>query len=275
MSYYRFEEDLDADPFRLVSPSEVAGQPDLISLTARIDDSANPGSLPNTFVPFTGAPNTASLDGFGTSGNPDIDATIAYSAVLDVDEMTVEMWVRTEEQFGVLVSRSTTANVADSISDGYRIYSPNALTVEFYTIDAFGNIQLNTISTNIGLDNAGTRGDGNANWRHVAFSYDMALGEGILYLDSTPIGSALTTSGSSLYWGADADADDRIVQVGVGLDGYNFSKTNGDDGYVDELRFSGEALAEEDFLVGIPEPATSVLLLSLVAFAYTTVLRRK
>ncbi|MEM7792059.1 MAG: LamG-like jellyroll fold domain-containing protein [Verrucomicrobiota bacterium] len=273
LSYHRFETDLDPDPFGLETPNEVFGLPALVAASARIDDSANPGSLPNLFVPGTGAPNTASLDGLSTSGNPDANASADYSALLDVAELTAEMFVRTEEQVGVLVARSTSANVVSSISDGFRIYDPANLKVQFYTEDLSGNVQLNQISTSAGLDDLSLpRGDGIAEWRHVAFTYDQTLGIGQLYLDGQVIGSASAAAGSSLYWGPESLANQRTLDVGFGLDGYNFSKTASDNGYIDEVRISSGALTTDDFL--LPESRHYGLIVALVALG-GAVSRRK
>ncbi|MEM1223521.1 MAG: LamG-like jellyroll fold domain-containing protein [Verrucomicrobiota bacterium] len=273
LSYYRFEIDLDPDPLGLETPNEVFGLPALVAASARIDDSANPGSLPNIFVPGTGAPNTASLDGLSTSGNPDANASADYSSILDVDELTAEMFVRTEEQVGVLIARSTSTNVLSGISDGFRIYDPNDLKVQFYTEDPFGNVQLNQISTSAGLDDLSQpRGDGNAQWRHVAFTYDQTLGIGQLYLDGEVIGSATAGAGSSLYWGLESLANQRTLDVGFGLDGFNFSKTASDNGYIDEVRISSQPLTEAEFL--LPESRHYGLILALVALGWV-ISRRK
>jgi hypothetical protein len=85
LAYYRFEVDNDPDPFGLETPNEVSGQPALVAASAAIDNSVNPGSLPNLFVPGNGLSNGGSLDGLGTAGNPDINATAVYTSLLDVD----------------------------------------------------------------------------------------------------------------------------------------------------------------------------------------------
>ena len=266
LSYYRFEVDLDADPLLLETPNEIGGESALTSASAGIDDSANPGSLPNLFVPGTGAANTASLDGLSTgSGNPDINASAAYTSTLDVAEMTVELFVRTEEQDAVIISRSGTADVGTSIDDGFRIYNPDNLTVDFYTWDGSGNVQLHQIVTTAGLDDlTPTRGDGVAAWRHLAFTYEQSTGLGLLYLDGVVIGTASSTAGASLYWGNSPAVTQPILQVGVNMDGFDFSKTADDNGYIDEIRISSGALPPED-LLNVPEPSAYALFMGLAS----------
>ncbi|MEM8866828.1 MAG: LamG-like jellyroll fold domain-containing protein [Verrucomicrobiota bacterium] len=274
LSYYRFEVDNDPSALGLETPNEVFGLPALIAASAQIDDSANPGSLPNLFVPGTGSSNTASLDGLSTSGNPDVDASAAYTSVLDVDQLTAEMFVRSEEQQGVLIARSTSTNVGSSIADGFRIYDPNNLKVQFYTEDAFGNVQLNQISTTAGLDDlSAPRGDGVAEWRHVAFSYDLTTGVGALYLDGVVIGSSSAGAGSTLYWGSETLASQRTLDVGFSMDGYNFSKTATDNGFIDEVRISSEPLAVEDLL--LPEPKHYSSILAVIALFCSAARRRR
>jgi len=88
-------------------------------------------------------------------------------------------------------------------------------------------------------------------------------GAGSLYLDSTVIGTADTIDGSTLYWGDTDGGAEPIVQLGVELDGYNFSKDGIDDGYIDELRFSSNPLEEDDFLTNVPEPSAFAFAMGL------------
>ncbi len=267
VSYFRFEQDNDPNPSRIVSPDEMGG-PDFISDSARLDDSANPGSLPNTVVPQTGAPNTSSLDGL-----IDIDGSIAYNSALDLPSLTVELWARTEESTAVVISRSTTSNVNNSISDGFRIYDPSDIKVQYYVTNGITNT-LVTIDTNEAFDNVGSRGDGNTNWRHLAFSYEATTGVGTVYLDGVTVGSNDGTDNRDLYWGA--GSPQPIVQVGVMMDGYNFSKGNTDDGFIDEIRFSNVALEEDDLLINpVPEPSTILGGIGLSLFAAIQIWRRR
>lgn len=254
ISYYRFEVDSDPSASGLSSPDEIGGGTPLISSSARLDASANPGSLPNTVIPSTGAPNTSSLD-----GNPlDIDAVAAYNPALDVASITVELWTRTEESTAVIISRSTTSTpsgIQSGLADGFRIYDPASLKVQYYVTDGV-NVQMRQINTGVGTDNVGSRGDGNTNWRHLAFSFDAGTGTGTFYLDGVVVGTDnLSSSSHVLYWGG--PSAQPVMQVGVAMDGYNFSKSATDNGYIDEIRFSDNALEEEDLLITpVPEPGT-------------------
>lgn len=267
VSYFRFEQDNDPNPSRTVSPDEMGG-PDFISNSARLDDSANPGSLPNTIVPQTGAPNTSSLDGL-----IDIDGSVAYNSALDLPSLTVELWARTEESTAVVISRSTTSTVISGINDGFRIYDPSDIKVQYYVTNGSTNTMV-TIDTNQAFDNVGTRGDANTNWRHLAFSYEAATGTGTVYLDGVAVGSNDGPDNRDLYWGA--GSPQPTVQVGVMMDGYNFSKNNTDDGFIDEIRFSSVALEEDDLLINpVPEPSTILGGIGLGFFAAFQIWRRR
>ena len=266
LSYYRFEVDTDAG-IGLSTPDEYSGF-DLIAAEATVDSSANPGSLPPLFVPEDGFLNTASLDGL----EPNIDARAAYNLALDVEELTVEFFARTEESTAVMVGRSNTdiTNASVAISDGFRIYDTQALSVDFWTYDGtLGTQVMHTISTSYGMDSDGTS-NGEADWRHVAFTYEDGIGR--LYLDKEVIGSATVNAGDELYWGAGAGAE---LFVGVEMDGFDFSKTENDNGYFDELRFSDEALAPIDLLPTVPEPNTYALILGLISGATVCARRRR
>jgi hypothetical protein len=184
------------------------------------------------------------------------------------------MYIRSEEQVVVLAARSNSNNISSSISDGFRIFDPDDLKVECYTIDSFGNIQFNEILTTDGLDElTPTRGDGNAAWRHVAFSYDSDLGVGLLYMDGEVIGSSSATLGSTLYWGNPVDADDRILSIGYDMDGYNFSKTETDNGFIDEVRIIDESLSPENLL--IPESRHFALILGILTIPLLLIRRER
>lgn len=265
ISYYRFEVDNDSSATGLSTPDEIAGGTPLVSSSARLDASANPGSLPNTIIPATGAPNTSSLD-----GDPlDIDASAAYNPALDVNSITVELWARTEENTAVILSRSTTSTVSgvvNSISDGFRIYDPADLKVDYYVTDGNQVLQ-RQINTGLGTDTVGSRGDGNTNWRHLAFSFDASTGTGTFFLDGNTVGTdTLNSSNYVMYWGG--PSAQPVLQVGALMDGYNFSKTANDNGFIDEIRFSDNALEEEELLITpVPEPGTLMggALLALLA----------
>lgn len=274
LSYYRFEVDLNADPLLLESPNEISGEPAITAVSARIDDTASSGSLPNLFIPLNGLPNTASLDGIGpdASGNPDIDARAAYTSTLNVDEFTAELFVRTEESNGVLISRSSTENVLSSIADGFRIYDPQALKVDFYTSDGLGGGTLHTITTSVGLDDISPTA-GFAAWRHLAFSFEQSTGTATLYLDGIILSTLETGAGSTAYWGADPELSQPELQLGVALDGFNFSKTETDNGYIDEVRISSTALTPSE-LLNVPEPSAYALIVGFIALTITQRRRR-
>ncbi|MGJ3244420.1 MAG: LamG domain-containing protein [Opitutales bacterium] len=252
ISYWRFEQDDDPSAQGLDSPNNVAGEPAVISNTARLDDSANPGSLPNTIIPGTGAANTSSLDGTPL----DINATAAYSPTLNVSSMTVELWTRTEESTAVVLARSNNSNVRNSIDDGFRIYDTQDLKVEYWTGRNKGQATRVVIDTNYRLDQDGVA-DGQADWHHIAFTYDAATGEGKIYADGVVIGSHTGSADTPLYWGRTNPNQGPEVQIGVDMDGYNFSKTSTDNGFIDEIRFTDGVLTDDDFLVApVPEPST-------------------
>ena len=269
VSYYRFETDNNPAANQLSSPDEFGG-PDFVSNSARLDDSANPGSLPNTVVPRTGDPNTSSLDGL-----IDVDGSAAYNAALDLPSLTVELWARTEENTAVVISRSTASQsaVMNDVSDGFRVYDPSDIKVDYWVTDGTSNTKV-TIDTNRAFDTVGSRGDGDTSWRHLAFAYDAATGTGQVFLDGTVVGSNDGADARQLYWGG-AGAQ-PVMRVGVMMDGYNFSKGNTDDGFIDEIRFSNVALAEDDLLTTpVPEPGTYLGGTVLILFAGLHLWRRK
>jgi hypothetical protein len=262
ISYWRFEVDNNPARNKLDSPNEIVGEPSVISKSGKLDSTANPGSLPNTIVPITGAPNTSSLD-----GSPlDVNATVAYSSTLDVSSMTVELWARTEESDAVIISRTNSTDPSrGNINDGFRIYDPQDLKVEYVLTD--GNTTTNiTIDTNFSFD-SGVIGDGIADWHHIAFAYDETTGVGNVYADGVSIGSHISTVGDTLHWGDIAGGDQPIVHIGTRMDGYNFSKTRRNNGFIDEIRFSDIALEEDDLLITpVPEPSIWVTGVGLCFF---------
>lgn len=250
ISYWRFEQDNDPNPNRVDSPNEIAGEPSITSNSAQLDDSANPGSLPNTIIPGTGAPNTSSLDGFPL----DVNATAAYSPTLDVSSMTVELWTRTEERTAVVLSRSNNSNVQNGIDDGFRIYDTQDLKVEYWVGNWWGAKTRVVIDTNYRLDQDGVV-NGQADWQHIAFTYDADTGTGTVYANGTVIGSNQGPS-DPLFWGFPWNSS-PTVQAGVAMDGQDFSKNQSDNGFIDEIRFSDGVLTDDDFLVApVPEPST-------------------
>lgn len=211
----------------------------------------------------------------GSGTNPDINATAAYTSSLNVDSITVELFARTEESTAVMVSRSTTADVLNGIDDGFRLYDPQDLSVDYYTVDSNGVWTLNQIITNVGMD-TGARGDGLADWRHIAFVYDAVTGTGTLYLDSVEIGSADTSDGSTLYWGDTDGGDQPIVQAGVDMDGFDFSKGDGNDGYLDELRITSTVRDTGEFHnTPVPEVSSYALLLGAMALSFRVARRKR
>jgi len=273
ISYWRFEVDNDPAARRLNSPNEIAGEPAVISTSGKIDDTANPGSLPSTIVPISGAPNTASLDGTPL----DVNATAAYSSSLNVSSMTVELFARTEERTAVLIARTNTANPAgNSVADGFRIYDPQDLKVQYVLTDGVTTSNI-TIDTNFAMDgDTLPRGDGVTNWNHIAFTYDETTGVGTVYANGESIGSHTATVGSQLYWGDIGGGAEPMVYIGTRMDGYNFSKTRADNGFIDEIRFSNLALGNDQLLIApVPEPGTWIAGLSVCLLIGLHYWRRK
>jgi len=253
ISYWRFESDDDSSAQGLSNPNSVAGEPAFTSSSAKIDASANPGSLPNTIVPGTNLPNTASLDGSPLN----INGSAAYSSTLNVNSITVELWSRTEESIAVIIARSTTAgsSLNSGIADGFRLYDPQDLKVQYYVNTGSGS-QLITIDTNYQMD-ADNSVNGVAEWHHLAFTYDQATGVGTVYADDVVIGTNNGVAGRALYWGDIVGGDQPQFYVGWEMDGFDFSKTPTDNGFIDEIRLSDGALPPDQFLnTPVPEPGT-------------------
>ncbi|MEO0793975.1 MAG: LamG-like jellyroll fold domain-containing protein [Verrucomicrobiota bacterium] len=272
ISYWRFEQDDDPSANGLENPNEIAGEPAFISSSAKIDATANPGSLPNDIVPGTGLANTASLD-----GSPlDINGSAAYSSTLNVSSMTVELWARTEESTAVVIARSTTSgnNIDNSIADGFRMYDTQDLKVQYY-VDTGGGSQLVTIDTNFRMDTDNSV-NGSAEWHHLAFTYDEATGLGQVWANGSVIGSNDGADNQAIYWGDISGGDQPQFYAGWQMDGFDFSKTATDNGYIDEIRFSDAALGEDDFLnAPVPEPGTYAVGALLMVGAWICHRRRR
>lgn len=220
--YWRAETDLNAGA-GLEIPNEVAGN-NLIASSAGID--TNPAHLPAGRIPRTGAPNTGTLD-----GGANINGSVAAYAALNSDSITVEVYNRTLEGGGLLVSRTNNVDAGFSIGD----FTGYDLT---YYVGAGTAVTLSNVY------------DPNSNWNHLVWTYDATEGVGRVYVDgSLKATQAAATPGEALNWTGAGN-----LSIGFDMDGGTLS-SGSVNGIIDELRISNTALQSYQWLAA---PALAV-----------------
>jgi hypothetical protein len=233
------ETDNDASPSGLNVPNEISGGSALTSSSAAV---AAP--VPVSPIPQTGAGNMFALDGLA-----DIDATAAAYDDLNVASITVEFFARSDEGMAVMIDRFD-----DTGGRGLRIHDPDDVQVDYYVDDGAAGSQLVQMDTNLVFSSA---------WRHYAFTYDQASGDGEFYVDGVLEYSDDGPAGRALVW---PEAQDLLV-----AQGFDGKSLKGSGGIFDELRISSTALDSGQFLREVPEPAT----LTLVCLGCAAVLGRR
>ncbi|MBI1368827.1 MAG: hypothetical protein GC162_09270 [Planctomycetes bacterium] len=218
--YWRAESDTNGGG-GLSNPNEVAGGNPLTASAASVD--FNPASLPVKVIPQTGAINTGTFD-----GNNDLNATVTSYAALDSGSITVELWVRSAEGSGTLISRT------DGSSSGFTIGDFTGLDLTYYTDDGIGGSVTHTMSNVF---------DPNTTWHHFAWTYDQASGVGRTYVDGAVTATDTGTAGQALRWTGAGD-----LKVGNGVDGGTLSSPSINAGFLDEIRLSDVALPDYQFL---------------------------
>ena len=213
--YWRGESDANGGA-GLEILNEVAGN-SLTAPSASID--TNPANLPVGRIPRTGAVNTGSID-----GDANISGTISEYAALNSDSITVEVFSRTLEGGGSLLSRTNNTDAGFSITDfsGYDVK---------YYVGAGTEVTINNVV------------NPNADWNYLAWTYDATEGVGRVYVDGQLAGTQTTaTPGEALNWTGAGD-----ISVGFDMDGGSLSSTT-NTGIIDELRISNTALETYQFL---------------------------
>ncbi|QNN21502.1 PEP-CTERM sorting domain-containing protein [Planctomycetales bacterium ZRK34] len=213
--YWRGESDANGGP-GLEILNEVAGN-SLTAPSATID--TNPANLPVGRIPRTGAVNTGSID-----GDANINGVISEYAALNSDSITVEVFSRTLEGGGNLITRTNNTDAGFSITDfsGYDVK---------YYVGAGTEVTINNVV------------NPNADWNYLAWTYDATEGVGRVYVDGKLAGTQATaTPGQALNWTGAGD-----ISVGFDMDGGALSSTT-NTGIIDELRISNTALQTYQFL---------------------------
>ena len=223
--YWRGEVDLDTGS-GLEVPNEVAGN-NLITSSAGIDTDV--AHLPVTRISRTGQANTGTID-----GNVNINGTIAEYVALNSDSITVEIYNRTAEGDGTLISRTNGTDAGFKISD-FGLNGGYDLT---YYVGAGTQVQMTNVF------------DPNSSWNYLVWTYDATEGVGRVYVDgSLKATQATATPGQALNWTGAGD-----LKVGTDMDGGSLSSTSVN-GLVDELRISNTALQSYQLLAA---PALAV-----------------
>ena len=214
IGYWRAE--TDTDPGSGISvPNEIAGGNPLTTSSANLY-----ATVPVNPIPLTGQANHYSIE--PNSGS--IQGIINPYGALDTASVTVEFYARTQEGAGDIITRT------DGSSAGFRITDFNSVDVTYYVDDGGGGSQAVSINTSH---------DMNADWDHMAWTYDQATGVGRFYANGNEVGvSSLATPGQALVWGG---AGDIIIGHDMSGDGYP-------GGTLDELRISNEALNVHEML---------------------------
>jgi hypothetical protein len=227
VGYWRMETDNDASPNGLQVPNETSGGSALTSSSAAV---AAP--VPVHPIPQTGAGNTFALDGLAN-----INAMVAPYGALNTGSITIEFFARSDEGTATLIDRFDAGG-----GTGLRIHDPDDIQVDYYVEDGAGGTQLVQMDTNLSLSSS---------WKHFAFTYDQASGDGKVYVDGGLELSDDGAPGLALVWPA---AQQLLV-----ADDFDGNNLKGSGGIFDELRISATALGPGEFLNVVPEPATLTL----------------
>ena len=274
LSWWRFESDADGDNTNgaFENPNEVSGEPALISDNAVLGTSAPDLFAP--FVPGPGVANTASVRSQTQGGTEGIFGTAAYSSTLDVESITVEFWVRTNESDAGFVARTTSPDTGEqgTISDGFRIVDPNSVRVDFWTSELKGNGDYSGGSkgpAQTTIDSGISINDGD--WHFIAFRYNSVTGLANLVIDYNEFEATLAAD-RVMFWGGSAAGDlEPEVTMGYRLDG----NSGNNNGTLDEVRFTDQYEEDTDLLNPIPEPSALWSGLGLCLFAVVSELRRR
>ncbi len=210
--WWRMEADNDPGSGYSIA-NEVVGGPSLIGTSGNIQATVPVNPIPQP-------PMVA--NNFALSGDNNVNGTIAPYAGLDVTSGTFEFYARANEGDARFLLRQTGAT-------GLRIDVPNNLRVQYST--AAGQVTIQG-----GLNNF------DANWDHVAFTYDEVTGVGNVYVNGALAGTNDGPDNQPLTWPAALP-----LQVGNGMDGGGGLI---DQAIFDELRIANMALPPSQFLNG-------------------------
>jgi hypothetical protein len=245
VAYYRFDDAANAAP----SGALTAPIPDASGNGHDLEPIQSPtlsSEVPLATVPATGAANKSSVRIMGELSQDLYSPADERLSRVGFTAFTIEAWVRFASIRGVqtiigrddinegegpqalfYLSKSHDGSVPDGVT-------PNGLRVELVTKD---NRLLAINSAHVVQPGV---------WRHVAVVGDPASGMLSLYADGVRVGQAEGFTG--LF------SPSRHGMWSVGRGQYKGRVADRFDGFVDEVRFSDEALAPERFLNAAPPP---------------------
>lgn len=203
-------------------------------------------------VPVNPLPQPPMLpNNFALSGDNEINGEIANYSGLNPTSATIEFFARSNEGDARFVLRQ-------SGTTGLRIDQPNNLRVQYSTTSGQETLAPGTINFD-------------ANYDHIAFTYDEFSGISHLYLNGVSVAdnTGNATPGATLTWPS------APLLVGNGVDGGSGLI---DAPIFDELRITDAALLPSQFLTGsVAAPALAVLPdppVELVRFNFDTLAGR-
>ena len=168
VGYWRMETDTDTGAAVSV-PNEIVGGNPLTTSVAQLY-----GAVPVDPVPLTGQANSYSIN----PNSQSIEGIVNPYAALDADSITVEFYARTTEGAGDLVTRTYG-------SAGFKITDFNSVDVTYYVDDGGGGSQAVTINTSHDMD---------ADWDHMAWTYDQSTGVGRFFANGQQVGTSSSTT---------------------------------------------------------------------------------
>ncbi|MEO7098228.1 MAG: LamG-like jellyroll fold domain-containing protein [Luteolibacter sp.] len=244
VAHYRFEEGVGP----ITSATDSSGNGNTLSNsgapnygTAVAGPVVNPGGLANA--------GSASLS--GGAYLQDANPTTSVLGTTSFLNFTIEGMVNfgaTLEGVESIVGKTETATGAEAFRDGFYLnkFFGNQFRLEAATVGG------NYITVESGATLAATN-----TWYHVAAVGDSVAGTLSLYVNYNLVGSATGFDGLFV---ADAAAGSKWLVGAAGIN--NNQIVDQLNGSVDEVRFSDTALVPSEFLTAVPEPSTSLALLS-------------
>lgn len=238
VGWWRMETNAAPGP-NFIIPNEVPGAPSLTGAAGNLQ-ALNGGGFNLTPT----LPN-GTINGGGLNGDPNINGVIAQYPELNVSSGTFEFFARSNEGDARFLIRQ------DGAGTGLRIDQPNALRIQYST--GAGQVEFTGLT------------DFNADWNHVALTYDEVSGVGRVFLDGVEVAVNDGPDNQPLTWPS------LDLEVGQALDGGGGFSGN-DDPFFDELRVSDTALQAFELLSGVgappPPPPTPVDPNTLVTYTF-------
>ncbi|MDA0661356.1 MAG: LamG domain-containing protein [Proteobacteria bacterium] len=259
VGYWNFEEGSAGNP--LSGAGSVLDQSGFGNHGSPTGNPAYSGDIPANPVPLTGAPNGVSLSLDGSGDHVSITADNTTNLNLTT-AFTVEFWMKTANSTPsgqkLLVDKSH--GFVDSTGWALQMLSGGRVA---FNLGAGGGGASNfpgiTSSTSV-LD---------AEWHHIAGTFDSGSNEISLYIDGALEGTVITS-------GYVTNTRDINIGAACVFVGCNFSNKRFFNGGIDELRISDTALSSDQFLnASTAVHAPGGMGLSVVGLAAFAALRRR